>query len=761
MPQEPNRLLRFLIPAIMGLAGLGIAIAVMKNTGKQHAAPPITANNATPGVQPSAQPVTQPGSAPSGNQPAASPSTAVSPAQPAEPVPAPPGAALTGLHAKVFAGDPLASNFAPVGSLDAPGKNPLAPHLKIEFDDFGAGVRELRLADHYESVKNDANVLVQTAIEHNGVRLVPFAAQWLSINGQKVFLTRDAAGPVWRQVAPDKPGHFEAIILDDKDTPIARVERRYAIRPNSHVIQLAQRVENLSAQALTISFVTYGPADLPQERGGYGGDKRKVRFGYLRNAGQDPSRKHPIANEFITPHQTAMGSGENGLYEPVAPQWPNDVSRENGFELTWAGMTNRYYAVAATPWFEGDPPTPMALTNYAMVDRVMIGNAVSFQDPTSGTTRTKVTRVNTSDMTAPEMALRMATAGASVAPGASLDLGFAIYAGPLSKQQIAREPVADASNLESLVVFNFGGMCGPCTFPFITSTLHSLLVFFHDYLTRDWALAIALLVVCVRTILHPLTRWSQIKMQRFAKQMQGMAPKQKAIQERYGADRQRLQQEMAKLWREEGVSPLGMVGCLPMFLVTPVWIALYAMLYFSVELRHEPAFYGVVQKIVPNFPNFMGWFLSDLSEPDRFIRFNSSVTIPMIGEVDSINILPLILGAVFFVHQKYLTPPSATQLTPEQEMQQKMIKWMSVIMFPVFMYGAPAGLSIYFIVNSTLAIFENKWIKAHADKHGLLDVDKTKKTKKKEGFFARLQRAAEERAKMVEQARKQQQQKKR
>lgn len=742
MPQEPNRLLRVLIPAVLGLVGLGIAIAVMKNTGKQH--------TPTPGTTPAPLTATQP---PPG---AAAPATQAQPA-PQGTTPTPPAAApIAGLHAQVFDNDPLAANFAPLGSLDAPGTNPNAPMLRIEFDDFGAGVRELRLADHYESVKNDQNVLVQTAVEHNGVRLVPFAARWLTINGERVSLTRDEAGPVWRQKAADKPGSFEAIILDASGTPIARVEREYVLRPRSHVVELAQRVVNLSALPITVSFVTYGPADLPQAPGGYGGDKRKVRFGYLRNATQDPSRRHPASNEFIIPHATALGKAENGLYEPVAPQWPNEVSRENGFELAWAGMTNRYFAVAASPWFVGDPPTPMALTEYAAVDRVMLGNAISVPDPATGSTRTKVSRIDARGMTEPEMALRMTSAARTLSPGGVADLGFAIYAGPLSKVEIARDPVADAANLGGLVVFNFGGLCGPCTFPFVTSTLHSLLLFFHDYLTRDWALAIALLVVCVRTVLHPLTRWSQIKMQRFAKQMQAMAPKQKLIQERYGSDRQKLQQEMGKLWREEGVSPLGMVGCLPMFLVTPVWIALYATLYFSVELRHEPAFYGVVQKLVPNFPNVMGWFLSDLSEPDRFIRFASSITIPMIGEVSSINVLPLILGAVFFVHQKYLTPPSATQLTPEQEMQQKMVKWLSVIMFPVFMYGAPAGLSIYFIVNSTLAIFENKWIRAHAEKHGLLEVGKAKSAKKKEGFFARLQRAAEERAKLVEQARKQQ-----
>ncbi len=134
--------------------------------------------------------------------------------------------------------------------------------------------------------------------------------------------------------------------------------------------------------------------------------------------------------------------------------------------------------------------------------------------------------------------------------------------------------------------------------PGLTGPLLALLHLLHD-ITFDWALAIILLVVCVRSVLHPITRWSQLRMLVFGKQMQGMAPKQKAIQEKYKDDPQRLQQEMAKLWREEGISPAGFLGCLPMFLQSPVWIALYAMLYFTIDLRHEPAFFGVFQKIHP------------------------------------------------------------------------------------------------------------------------------------------------------------------
>ena len=122
-------------------------------------------------------------------------------------------------------------------------------------------------------------------------------------------------------------------------------------------------------------------------------------------------------------------------------------------------------------------------------------------------------------------------------------------------------------------------------------------------------------------------------MMRFSKQMQALAPKQKAIQEKYKDDRVKMQQEMTRLMREEGVNYAGMLGCLPMFLQTPVWIALYAMLYMTFELRHEPAFFGVVQSV------FKDWsFLGDLSVGDHFIDFGHSLfSVPMMGDITGIN----------------------------------------------------------------------------------------------------------------------------
>ena len=208
-------------------------------------------------------------------------------------------------------------------------------------------------------------------------------------------------------------------------------------------------------------------------------------------------------------------------------------------------------------------------------------------------------------------------------------------------------------------------------------------------------------------------------MTRFGKQMQALAPKQQKLKEKYKDDPKRLQQEVAKLMKEEGVNFTGMLGCLPMFLQTPIWIALYAMLYFAYELRHEPAFFGVVQKLTNN-----GWaFLGDLSAPDHFIEFGRAFNVPLIsglmGPITGLNILPLVLGVVFYIQQKYLTPPTSATLTPEQQAQQKIIKIMMVVMFPVFVFNAPSGLTLYFVTNSTLGILESRWIRAHINQMDL------------------------------------------
>jgi len=294
--------------------------------------------------------------------------------------------------------------------------------------------------------------------------------------------------------------------------------------------------------------------------------------------------------------------------------------------------------------------------------------------------------------------------------GASLGLDFGAYAGPLWRKTLGGEPLFTSIGLNDLVVYNFGGPCSFFTFQPLARGLLWFLGAAHDLIFHDWALAIMFLVLCVRGVLHPVTKRAQINMQRFSKQMQSLAPKQKKLQEKYADDQKRLREEMATLMKEQGVNPAMALGCLPMFLQTPVWIALYAMLFFAFDLRHQPAFFGVFQAVSGG-----NWaFLGDLSHPDRIVYFGKSlVTLPLLGPIDSLNALPLLLGLVFYGQQKYLTPPPSTAPTPEQQNQQKIMRVLMVVMFPLIMYSAPSGLAIYFITNSTLGILESRHIRAH------------------------------------------------
>ena len=81
-----------------------------------------------------------------------------------------------------------------------------------------------------------------------------------------------------------------------------------------------------------------------------------------------------------------------------------------------------------------------------------------------------------------------------------------------------------------VIIYTLGGPCAFCTFQTITGLLHWWLTILHDYVLRDYSLAIMMLVVCMRFILHPVTRYAQLSMQRFSKQMQSLQPKQKKLQ---------------------------------------------------------------------------------------------------------------------------------------------------------------------------------------------------------------------------------------
>lgn len=517
---------------------------------------------------------------------------------------------------------------------------------------------------------------------------------------------------VWEQVGP---GHFRATVLDESGAVALVIERRYSVEPGEYELSVRQTVQNRTGRDLACSWAQFGPSNLPPETSGYRIETRRVRVGYTLLS--DPQTVTPDGDLRELPKvvDKATKPGQEMLFQ----LWPTEED-ENAGELAWVGQTNRHFLFAMHALIDRtdaqaqlDDPAANPLNKRLSLGAERVRAMAVIDSPADGS------KAGTMDQ---HLNIVLQSPAYALGANSTLDLSFGAYVGPLDRAYLgaSNDPVYGVLSLADVVVYQIG-FCGVCTFQWIAKPLHALLTFFEAKIVRDWGLAIILLVICVRGLLHPITKKSQVSMMRFSKQMQRLAPKQQKIKERYKDDKQRMQQELMKLMREENVNYAGMLGCLPMFLQTPIWIALYATIYFAFDLRHTPAFFGL-------FQTFNDWtFLNDLSSPDHFIEFPSPiVTLPLVGAISGLNILPLLMGAVFFFQQKYMSPPSTGNMSPEQESTQKMMKVMLVVMMPVFMYNAPSGLTLYILTSSTLGVLESRYIRAHVDQ---MDLDAPPKSR--------------------------------
>jgi YidC/Oxa1 family membrane protein insertase len=179
-----------------------------------------------------------------------------------------------------------------------------------------------------------------------------------------------------------------------------------------------------------------------------------------------------------------------------------------------------------------------------------------------------------------------------------------------------------------------------------------------------------------------------------------MGPEMERLKKKYGDDKDAMSKAQMQLMKEQGMTPV--YGCLPMFLQMPIWIALWSSLQSTFELRHA------------GFLHFGGiplTWIHDLAKPDELISLSHAISLPFGAHLKALNILPILLGVVFFLQQKYTPKPAAS--TPEQIQQQKMMMWMSTLLFPLFLYNGPSGLNLYILTSTTIGIIEGKIIRKH------------------------------------------------
>ena len=261
----------------------------------------------------------------------------------------------------------------------------------------------------------------------------------------------------------------------------------------------------------------------------------------------------------------------------------------------------------------------------------------------------------------------------SIAVGATAEFGARLFAGPQNHVDLA----AAAPGLEFAVDYGWLTIVAKPLF-WVLSQIEKLV--------HNWGVAIIVVTILLKALFYPLSA----KSYRSMAQMREMAPRLQSMKEKFGDDKQKMQQAMMELYKTEKINPMS--GCLPILVQVPVFIAFYWMLSGTVELRHAP---------------FFGW-IQDLAAPDTLFGMIPH-SIPLIGGMP-IGLLPILMGATMII-QTFLNPP------PTDPVQAQVMKIMPIV-FSVFFFFFPAGLVLYWLVNNILSIaqqwYVNKTIHAAA-----------------------------------------------
>ncbi len=217
-------------------------------------------------------------------------------------------------------------------------------------------------------------------------------------------------------------------------------------------------------------------------------------------------------------------------------------------------------------------------------------------------------------------------------------------------------------------------------FPPLCGLILDILNFFYG-LIPNYGIAILFLTLLSKIVTLPLTMKSSKSMAR----MKLLQPKIDAIRAQYKSDPLSMNKAVMKLYKDEGVNPIGAGGCLPMILQMPIFIALFVALRKSIELRGAP---------------FLLW-ITDLSGPEALYMLPSKVF--FYGP--NVSVLTFIMAiTMFFQSKQTMTDPK----------QKSLIYIMPLVM--LFMLNSmPAGLMLYWSFSNILGILQNVLIKVNPE----------------------------------------------
>ncbi len=541
--------------------------------------------------------------------------------------------------------------------------------VEVQLTNEGAAVEGLHLSEYFvtvrdkkvhakdpagyqEALKKDPKLkgyyqVLQPVYTASGAAMLPLTTQKLHL--PKEGLNFDLSGRRWdaepvQNVEKGQAVTFTSQLLRD-GKPYLVLKKTYTLQPESYSLQVRLSAENASGEKVQCDLTQLGAMGLPRED--VQNDKRSLAWA------------QQIKGE-------AKVSLEDLAKDSGVPTWPaiHDLGLSESAEpILWVGQTNKFfgamlYLVPTTQGLLADPEAKATFFDAAI------------EEKSGGKAYLSGVKLGPYDLDA----------------GSQTTIDMDVYAGP------KKIDLLEAGRYGALRYVDVVEITSQCTSSWLTRGMIWLLNIFSKVTFGNYGLAIILLVVCVRLALHPLTKKSQISMSK----MQTLQPELARIREKYKDDKAKLNSEMMQLYKQGGATPI--LGCLPMLLQMPIWVALYSALSASVELRHA---------------GFLPIWITDLAAPDALIPFAHAIQVPLVGwTVTSFNLLPILLTIAMILQQKF-TPTTSASMDDAQAKQQKQMMYFMNGFFLLIFYNAPSGLTLYIMASTFAGVAEQYVIRRH------------------------------------------------
>ncbi len=600
------------------------------------------------------------------------------------------------------------ANHAPASSVILGSVDPKSGYkFHLELSSKGAAIRKATLSEFDDGdYKNPKPLtILAPAKDKDGSEVLSMAnGSFIFVVGPQLELPLALDRLDWKGFDVEKgadgsqTARFEAIIKDENTgSPAIKLNKTYKVTPDSYLLECQLTIENLTSTEQKVRFSLTGPVGIGQED--VSRDDKKVVGGFRDSQGQIGP---------IRINATGFDSHKTFAEEIIGSE------EQKNQEFVWAAVVNKYFAAIVVPlpengkkfcdWISGKQNQggergkifkERKGLRYSFL-RFFTGKSYVEEAKKTG----KFARFYNPDG-------RSASGDEHIGVGFDIDFAnlapvgqakslktydFKLYLGPKDKSLFDKNELY--RKLGFVQTIDFMACCCPSSIinPLAFGILW-IMKWMHRFPPYNYGVVIIILVFLIRLVLHPVTRISQVSMSKFSK----LAPKAEEIKKKYADNKAEMNKQMMALYKKHGATPI--MGFLPMMVQMPIWIALYSAIYASIELRGAA---------------FLPFWITNLSAPDAVVRF-STVTIPLFGKINSLNLLPILMGVAFYLQQK-LSPSQAPAASPEAAQQQKIMSVMMTVLFPLMLYRAPSGLNLYIMASTFAGVIEQYVIRKHIKK---------------------------------------------